>query len=141
MDVVSLKALVAALLTWINLHGGYEVPDGAPVVALVPHATLEQMGCSGPCPILGWYSDTGVVYVDRALALKTNVCARSILLHELVHFYQDRDGRFVEFDKTTRWQMRELEAHELQTAFLAENGVRAGMARSFAVRAFMGPSC
>jgi len=141
MEIGSLKALVVALLAWINVQGGYDLHDQVPVIALVPHATLEQMACSGPCPILGWYADNGVVYLDRDLALKTNMCARSILLHELVHFVQDQSNRFAEYDKAMRWQLRELEAHELQTVFLADHGIRAGMSRNFALRAFMGPGC
>ncbi|MEE9139314.1 MAG: hypothetical protein V3U18_00885 [Alphaproteobacteria bacterium] len=143
MEVGSIKALVVSLLAWINLYAGYDVPDQFPVIAFVPHASLEQMSCTGPCPILGWYPDnsSGVVYLDRDLALKTNVCARSILLHELVHYMQDKSGSFAEDSQILRWQLRELEAHQIQSAFLAENGVRGGLGRNFAPRAFMGPNC
>lgn len=141
MEVGSIKALVASLLVWINVEAGLEAPDQLPVIAFVPHASLEQMACTGPCPILGLYPDKGVVYVDGDLALKTNVCARSILLHELVHYVQDKSGRFADQSPILRWQMREIEAHQVQNAFLIANGIRGGTSRNFALRAFMGPSC
>jgi hypothetical protein len=118
MEVGTIKALVAGLLAWVNLYTGYAVPEQHPVVALVPHASLEQMGCTGSCPILGFYRDDGVVYVDGDLLLKTNACARSILLHELVHYVQHLNGRFADHDPLTRWQLRELEAHGIQDLFL-----------------------
>ncbi len=141
MEVGSIKALVASLLAWINVHAGMEAPEQLPVIAFVPHASLEQMACTGPCPILGLYPDQGVVYVDGDLALKTNVCARSILLHELVHYVQHKTGRFAEQSPALRWQLREIEAHQIQSAFLLDHGIRGGNTRNFAVRAFMGPSC
>ncbi len=141
MEAATIKALIAGLFAWISLHTGYAVPDRHPVIAMVPHAGLEQMACTGPCPILGLYRDEGVVYLDGGLALNTNACARSILLHELVHYVQHQNGRFAEHDPLVRWQLRELEAHGIQDLFLAQNRFRRATSRNIALRAFMGPSC
>jgi hypothetical protein len=111
------------------------------VVALVPHASLEQMGCTGSCPILGFYRDDGVVYVDGRMEVGTNVCAQSILLHELVHYVQDLNHRFAEQTPMTRWQLRELEAHNVQRIFLAQKRHRGRGGWRLAVETTAGPTC
>lgn len=141
MDIAFVKSVVASLLAWINIEAGLEVPDRTPVVAFVPRASLELMACKGPCPILGLYPGKGVVYVDGDLALETNICARSVLLHELVHYMQDKARRFAEYSPELRWQMRELEAHQIQSQFLTAHGIRGGTNQNVALHAFMGPSC
>jgi hypothetical protein len=141
MEVASMKALVASLMAWIAAHSNYPVPEHPPVVAVVPHAFLERMACTGPCPILGLYPDAGVVYIDESLQVDTNVCARSVLLHELVHYSQDLNGRFENQLPVVRWRLREREAHAIQAQFLAENGRTIVFGSEYAVRAFMGTAC
>jgi hypothetical protein len=141
MEATALKALIASLLAWINLHAGYQLPAQDPEVILVPHTVLEQMACKEPCPIMGLYPDDRVIYLDEGLALETNACAQSVLLHELVHFVQDMNHRFVDSDPVLRWQIREVEARNIQNMFLARHGRRFLFAKYIAVRAFMGPTC
>ena len=62
MEPGTLKATVAALLSWISAHTAYALPDQAPTIALVPHAYLEQLACGQPCEALGVYPDANVVY-------------------------------------------------------------------------------
>jgi hypothetical protein len=133
MEVASMKALVASLMAWIAAHSNYPVPEHPPVVAV--------MDCTGPCPILGLYPDAGVVYIDESLQVDTNVCARSVLLHELVHYSQDLNGRFENQLPVVRWRLREREAHAIQAQFLAENGRTIVFGSEYAVRAFMGTAC
>jgi hypothetical protein len=141
MEATALKALIASLLAWMNIHAGYQLPAQHPEIISVPHTVLEQMACTGPCPIMGLYPDDGVVYLDEDLSLETNACAQSVLLHELVHYVQDVNDRFVDKDPILRWQIRELEARNIQNLFLSQHGRRFLFERNIALRAFIGPTC
>lgn len=141
MEVTALKALVVSLLAWIHLFTGFDIPEEDPYITAVPHQVLERMACEGKCPILGLYPRDGVIYLDENLQPETNICARSILLHELVHFVQEANGRFADRDPLLRWQFREAEAHRIQNVFLKQNGRRFLFGRHVANRAFMGPHC
>lgn len=141
MEPTTIKALVLALLTWLHTTAGYEIPHATPAVAVVPHAQLVEMACSASCAVLGFYRDDGVVYLDNRLAVETNVCAQSILLHELVHHLQHRRGRFAEFPPVIRWQLRELEAHGLQRVFLRHHGHRSSRSLPVTIGAATGPTC
>lgn len=141
MEGATLKALIAGLLAWISLYTGYPAPEHQPGLAMVSHAGLERMACAGPCPVLGFYRDDGIVYLDDDLPLATNVCAQSILVHELVHYVQHLQDRFAEFDPAMRWQLRELEAHRIQSLFLVRNGIGGATSRNIALRAVTGSAC
>ena len=141
MEAVTLKAMVAGLLAWIGAHSHYNVPDQVPVVAVVPHAYLEQLACGQPCEALGVYPDGNIVYIDDDLQVETNVCARSVLLHELVHYLQDINGRFLNVHPAMRSRLREHEAYGIQQVYLTENGRNVAFGPNFYIGAFMGPTC
>jgi hypothetical protein len=48
---------------------------------------------------------------------------RSVLLHELVHFLQDRTGRFAELPACERHRLRESEAYAVQNRYLRREGL------------------
>ncbi len=141
MEPGTMNALVAGLLAWIGAHTTYAIPDENPAIAIVPHAYIEELACDKPCVALGVYPDGNVIYIDDALQTGTNVCARSVLLHELVHYLQDRDGRFLNLDPVTRSYAREHEAYSLQKAYLSQFGRKVAFGRNFYLGAFMGPTC
>jgi hypothetical protein len=141
MEVGAMKALVVSLMAWIGAHTSYPVPEHPPLVAVVPHTYLEKIACKGPCPILGLYADEGVVYLDDTLQVDTNVCARSVLLHELVHYSQDLTGKFDNQLPIVRWKLREKEARAVQAQWLAGHDRKIVFGTAYAKRAFMGPTC
>jgi len=141
MDPGTMKILMASLLAWIGAHTNYAVPADTPMVALAPHAYIADLACGEECPALGVYPDGNVIYIDSALQIETNVCAQSVLLHELVHFLQDRDGRFLNLPPAVRHYVREYEAYGIQKIFLTERGRKVAFGPTFHVGAFMGPSC
>ncbi len=141
MEATMMKVLIASLLAWINVHSGYQLPAQTPEIVSVPHTVLERMACKEPCPIMGLYPDDGVIYLDEDMALETNACAQSILLHELVHYVQDVNDSFADVDPVLRWQVREVEARNIQNMFLAQHGRRFLFVRYIAHRAFVGPTC
>ena len=142
MEPSTMHSLVVALLAWIGAHTTYVIPDDVPAVAFVPHAYLEQLAaCDEKCPVMGVYPDGNVVFLDDALQIDTNVCAQSVLLHELVHYLQNRDGKFLNLPAPLRSYSREHEAYSVQREFLAENGRKVAFGPNFYIGAFMGPSC
>ena len=141
MELVTTKVIVASLLAWIGSHTDYAVPDVGPMVALAPHSIIADLACAEDCPALGVYPDGNVVYIDEALQIDTNVCAQSVLLHELVHYLQDINGRFLNMPPPIRSYAREHEAYSIQKIYLTENGRKVAFGRNFYIGAFMGPSC
>jgi hypothetical protein len=97
-DGSTITALVAGLLLWIHANTGFEVPAGEPQIRFVAHGELEPMVCTQPCPVLGFTPEDRPdhIFLDRALDVTRDVCERSILLHEPVHYVQHREGRYAE---------------------------------------------
>ena len=141
MEPGTINTIVAGLLAWITAHSGYPMPDQTPVIALVPHAQVAKLACDEDCPALGVYPDDNVVYIDDALQIETNVCARSALLHELVHYLQDKNGQFLNVAPVLRSRLREHEAYGIQQVWLKENGRTVAFGPNFYLGAFMGQTC
>lgn len=141
MEPTAMKAMIVSMLAWIGTHTNDPMPADTPMIAMVPHGYLESIACKGPCDVIGIYADSGVVYLDDGLALESNVCARSVLVHELVHFFQDIHGRFLNMPPVMRWKLRENEAHEVQKAYLSEHGRTVDFGAAFRLGAFTAESC
>ena len=141
MEPTALKAIIVSMLAWISAHTNYPIQTETPVIAVVPHEYLESIACKAPCDVLGIYTDSGVIYIEDTLAIETNVCAQSVLLHELMHFNQDRAGRFLNMHPLLRWKLREEEAHAVQKVYLTEHGRSVDFSRNFRLGAFTGDSC
>jgi hypothetical protein len=118
-----MNELILILLSSIKLLSGYPIPEQLPIVHLVPHAVLEEKACHKPCQILGWFSlETNEIYLDDTLDLKGSVLARSVLLHELVHYVQQVSGKFDGKSDCESWTLREKEAYAIQNRWLYEQG-------------------
>ncbi len=120
--------LVAALLSWAVLLTGDPEPAAPPSVEMVPHAFLEELACGAPCPIQGLYTYGAVVYLDDSLDPRSDLWARSVLLHELVHYVQETAGKYAGMDRCAAAVLRERQAYHVQNEYLARHGVvpRAG---------------
>ena len=141
MEPTALKAMIVSMLAWISGHTHYPMPADTPVIAVVPHEYIESVACTGPCDVIGVYTDAGVVYIENTLAIETNVCAQSVLLHELVHYNQDLAERFANLPPVFRWQLREKEAQHVQKAYLTEHGRTVDFSKNFHLGTFNGDSC
>lgn len=125
MESSFLRELMLILLSAIKLLSSYPIPEQLPVVHIVPHAVLEEKICHKPCssPVLGWFSrHNNQIYLDNHLDLKGSIYARSILLHELVHYVQELSGRFASMRECESWVLREREAYTIQNRWLFEQG-------------------
>ena len=141
MEPTALKVMIVSMLTWISAHTNYPMPTDAPMIALVPHEYIESVACQGPCDVIGVYTDERVVYLQNTLAIESNVCAQSVLLHELVHYNQDLNNRFANLPPVFRWQLREREAQDVQKMYLSEFGRTVDFSKTFQLGAFSGDSC
>jgi len=137
----TMNTIVVSLLTWITAHTNYPMPDQIPVVVLAPHAYIEQLVCGEPCEALGAYADGNVIYIDEILDVNRNVCAKSVLLHEIIHYLQDKNERFIDIPPVVREMYREYEAYGVQKIFLRESGRIVTFDRNIRLGAFMGPTC
>jgi len=128
--------LITSLLLWISLNSGYVLPKEIPEVVAVSHDALSQMACKEDCPVLGFYPDSkhvnpfiadGVsrIYLDRRMNLDIDVCATSVLVHELVHYVQEENDAFRAIsDPKRRYITEEMEAHQLQAKYLYQRATR-----------------
>ena len=120
MEVGALGQLAAKLLAAVASLTDYSVPADPPAVALVPHAQLERMACGEPCRVYGWFPPGETIYLDQRLDLRHDPGAQSILLHELVHYVQQKSGTFPAGGDCKTWLAREWEAYDVQLRWLAE---------------------
>jgi hypothetical protein len=120
--------LVVALMAWAVLLTGSPKPATLPTVTLVPHVHLEELACGQPCPVLGLYTFGEVVYLDDQLDPDADVYARSILLHELVHYLQQVSGHYEGMSVCQAAILRERQAYQVQNEYLVRHSAtpRAG---------------
>jgi hypothetical protein len=117
-----LLLLAADLFAAIHAIAGYSIPERMPQVHVVPQAQLQAMVCQGACQVKAFYLPEKGVFVNEQLNFAEDVVARSVLLHELVHHVQHVSGKFEGVpDKCDRWYSKELQAYEIQNAYLRQN--------------------
>ncbi len=114
---MAIHELVAQMLLWITVNTPYTMPETPPEVTVLPREQIQEIICKNPCPVLAAYMpDRGILLSDQ-LDLQGNICDRSILLHELVHFFQHRAQGIMPSDRNS-WALREHEAYGYQNRFL-----------------------
>lgn len=120
MDATAIAKLVGELLIVISSLSTYAVPAAAPAVEFVAPAELQRQVCDKPCDVRGWFPPGQVVYLDARLDPLSDVGARGILLHELVHYVQQEAGAFPDEHGCEAWTAREREAFDIQIRWLAQ---------------------
>lgn len=132
-DPIPLAQLVPELLTAIDQLSKYAIPQQLPGVHRVPHEKIEQLTCGGgKCAALAAYRPGEGIYIDEALEPETDIFARSVLLHELVHYVQDVANELASAEACDRWYRREQEAYAIQKRFLMLVGSQVRVAYSAA---------
>ena len=122
--------LVPELLRAIDHLSKYQMPHELPPVHRAPHEKIEQLACGKPCAALAAYRPGEGVYIDEALKPETDIFARSVLLHELVHYLQDVSHELESLRLCERWYRREQEAYAIQKRFLVLVGSQIRVAYS-----------
>jgi hypothetical protein len=118
----SLDQVVKQLTTAIDRLSKHRPPKIPPVIHRVSHAELEAYVCETNCAIKAWYKPGEGIFLDESLKPESNVFDRSILLHEMVHYFQDMSGYFRDASPCDRWLQRELDAYEVQNRYLGTIG-------------------
>jgi hypothetical protein len=118
----SIDQVVKQLSLAIDRLSNHKTPKEPPHVYRVPHAELEQIVCGANCAIKAWYKPGEGIFLDESLKPETNMFDRSILLHEMVHYYQDMSGYYGRAEGCDRWLHRELNAYEIQNRYLGTIG-------------------
>jgi len=117
--MVSLDGLVAGLFVTIKVLAGYPVPDTLPAVRFVAPAELSGLLCAGNCTVNGAFLPDRGVLLSEMLDPVGDPFARSVLLHELVHYQQEIHHRFEDRPACERTMLREHEAYAVQNRYLA----------------------
>ena len=115
-----MNEVYAILLSWAAHLSGYPMPADIdmPEIQFEQHAFFVQNACYGKeCNVIGWYNDTGVVYIDEEYKTVDGFNG-SIVVHEFVHFLQDESGTFG--SSCDDFIAREHEAYAVQNQYLME---------------------
>jgi len=118
----SLEQVVKQLTVAIDRISRHRPPKSPPVIHRVSHEELEAYVCETNCAIKAWYKPGEGIFLDNTLHPETDVFDRSILLHEMVHYFQDMSGYYRDADPCDRWLRRELDAYEVQNRYLGVIG-------------------
>ncbi|HVY07729.1 MAG TPA: hypothetical protein VHB46_17265 [Burkholderiales bacterium] len=119
MDSFSLSALAFELLASVHSLTGYAVPGTLPEIHQAPLAEVRERFCHGSCAAEAFYNAEDGIYIDEALDLEKDEFARSILLHELVHYAQRVSGTFEKIPSPcVRWFAAERQAYQIQNLYL-----------------------
>jgi len=118
----SLDEVVKTLSRAIHQLSRYRIPKEAPKIYRVPKAELENYVCGTHCAIQAWYRPGDGIFLDDKLRPESNLFHRSILLHELVHYFQDQGGEYAGMAACDRWFHRELDAYNIQNRYLGVIG-------------------
>ncbi|HYA20033.1 MAG TPA: hypothetical protein VEG25_05245 [Burkholderiales bacterium] len=117
--------LFAVLLSWAVWLSGYPAPAVPPEVVFVSHQQLTGMACNGTeCKVMGFHHPGSTrVFIDNRLHPDESIFARSIIVHEFVHYLQQSGGKFaLKYSCNDALEM-EREAYFVQSRFLEAHGV------------------
>lgn len=111
-----------ALMSWAVKFTDYPSPAVLPLVVCKPHSFFVKHACNGgPCDVIGWVRDDGVVYLDEKLSGLEDSFTASLIVHELTHILQHQSGKFSSFS-CEHAIAREREAYRAQDRYLEAVG-------------------
>ncbi len=117
---IAMEDLLPSLMEAIDRLSKFSVPESLPTVQRVPREIIDELACGGAkCSALAAYRSGEGIYIDEALEPETDVFARSVLLHELVHYVQDVSDESAAAEPCQRWSRRERQAYAIQMRFLS----------------------
>jgi len=112
-------SLVQELVQEASELSGLQPVVDLPKVTFAPMFIVSQYACGGNCDALGAYNPQRGILIEWTLDPQRDLYARSILLHEIVHFLQDRHKVHGDNATCQRWHQREFDAYSVQNKFLA----------------------
>ncbi len=119
-----MNELFSSLLLWATTLTGYQYPLELPqIIALDPTEITETL-CDGKfCTAVAYYDEkTKTIYYDNRIDLKKEHGGRSFVVHEMVHYIQDKMGKLVTAQQSCELRIElEREAYRVQRYFLVEH--------------------
>lgn len=113
------EKIIAVLLGWAVQVSNYPMPETPPAVEYRPASFFVEHVChSEKCRTLGWYNHNGTVYIDERLRGRDDKFVNSLLVHEFIHYLQDKSGKFDNTDCDDHVR-REREAYAYQREYVA----------------------
>lgn len=134
MKFENINELIAALILWITSNTSFIELKVKPEVIFLNKEKLNEKACGRPCQIFAYTPENSkkIVYLIDSLKPKSDVCDQGILLHELIHVFQNNNGKFSEYENNTKKHMREMEALVLQNRYLSNFGKKILYSNGFA---------
>lgn len=121
-----MNELLAALMSWAVTLSGYPAPDHLPEVVLVSHHELMHAACNDQdCQVLGWFPPGERIYLDDRLLPLDRTYSSAVVVHEMVHYLQQRSGHFPHARDGDCQEIlaMEYEAYQAQRDFFMRYGV------------------
>lgn len=110
----------------------YTAPNHCPEIARVPAAEIQRYICPGrECPAWGLYIYTRQRLLVEDSLILNDAQARGVIVHELVHFLQERAGETRD-RSCEATLLRERVAFWAQEQYLRENGIDARLEHNMA---------
>lgn len=119
--------LLNLLIEWIILNTNFKNDKIEIKVNVVSEKILQMKACKGKCPIVAFYDKNEGIFISN-LNFKDNYCNQSILIHEIIHVFQDYEKKELNF------AFREKEAYEIQNKFLLQKSEKEGFLRPLNVK-------
>lgn len=120
-----LEQLMSDMLAWIAAHADYERVRELPPLQFASPRVVAEEECEHFCPVARFVD--GTLMLSTALDVLHSPLEESLVLHELVHYYQGRAGRYLQsgsMSECERELARETEAYRLQEAYYRTHGGR-----------------
>ena len=84
---MTIKELTEILLFWISINTNYDTTKFDYEINEVSKDQLQNIAWKGRCPILAIFlPDKGIYYAKTDLK---NACSQSVILHEMIHGFQE----------------------------------------------------
>ena len=134
MKIENINEIILALLLWITSNTDYGDITTKPKVEFLVQSELAELACNRPCEIIAYtpLNSKDIIYLSDTINPFEDVCARGILLHELIHIFQNNKRAYEDFDQKTKKHMMEMEALVLQNRYLSSFGKKILYSNGFA---------
>tara|TARA_B100000242_G_C43025456_1_gene477440 strand:+ start:460 stop:903 length:444 start_codon:yes stop_codon:yes gene_type:complete len=134
MKFENINEIILSLLLWITSNTDYGNITVNPKVQFLVQSELAELACNRPCEIIAYTPKDSKekIYLSKNINPTEDVCDRGVLLHELIHIYQNNEDAYADYDEKTRKHMMEMEALVLQNRYLSTFGKKILYSRGFA---------
>ena len=116
--MTSLAKIVPELIAVLTGYAAFTLSDEAPAVRFVSQDVIAERVCGRPCPVFAMFEPDEGILLDKRLDPVNDIIARSILLHELVHYAQWHTAGGMA-SGCAEWLKRERQAYQVQFSWLA----------------------